>query len=129
MTQGVQVIDGIGQATAGARAAGTARALVASFSAGGRGAVPAGAVATGVECEAFRRWIDSLAAEGHEALLQLRECGFSYDLAALRAQLARAMQATPAGPGCRGVARRLLELLSRLQGAACFFLEEARAAG
>jgi hypothetical protein len=99
------------------------RALVASaFILGAR--MPVGSVATGVECESFRRWIDALPEQGNEALVQLRQWGYTYDLPALRAQLKRAVEAHPAGAGCRGVARRLLDLLGRLQGAVCFLLEE-----
>jgi hypothetical protein len=102
-----------------------ARALLASFCIGGTNAVPAGAIATGSECEAFRRWIDGLTVEGNEALMQLREWGFTYELATLRRQLSRALEVRPPEePGCRGVGRRLLELLARLQHAACFLLEE-----
>jgi hypothetical protein len=85
-------------------------------------------VATGGECEAFRRWIDGLTAEGHEALVQVRQYGFTYDLPALRVQLARALEVAPDGPASRGVGRRLLDLLGRLQGAACFLLEESAVA-
>jgi hypothetical protein len=100
------------------------RALVASISSEGIRVFHAGAVATGSECEAFRRWIDGLTGEGNEALVQVREYGFTYDLVALRVQLSRALEAYPAGVACRGVGRRLLDLLARVQGAACFLLEE-----
>jgi hypothetical protein len=99
------------------------RALHASaFLLGAR--VPVGTVATGVECEAFRRWIDALPEQGNDSLVQLRQWGYTYDLAALRVQLKRALEVHPAGIACRGVARRLLDLLGRLQGAVCFLLEE-----
>src|SRR5205823_5418837 len=68
---------------------------------------PGGAVAKGKESVAFRLWIDSLPAEGNEILFQLRECGFAYDLADLRAQLARALRAGPAGPLARVVGQRV----------------------
>jgi hypothetical protein len=114
------LVDGIGRTVW----AECSRALHASaFILGVR--MPAGTVATGVECEAFRRWIDALPEQGNEALVQVRQWGFTYDLAALRAQLTRALEVNPTGFGCRGVARRLLDLLGRLHGATCFLLEEA----
>jgi hypothetical protein len=102
-----------------------ARALLAFFSVSGGGVVPAGAVAKGLECDAFRTWIDGLTEEGNEALVQVRQWGFTYDLTALQTQLRRALEANPPnGLMGRIVARRLLELLGRLQGAVCFLLEE-----
>jgi hypothetical protein len=102
------------------------RALRAYFSVSGARVVSAGAVATGLECDAFRRWIDGLQEEGNEALVQVRQWGFTYDLSALQVQLRRALEANPPeGLAGWGVGRRLLELLARLQGAACFLLEEA----
>src|SRR5947209_3661802 len=64
----------------------SARALLASFHGEEARVRLAGPVATGSECDAFRRWIDGLTGEGNEALVQVRECGFTYDLAALRLQ-------------------------------------------
>jgi hypothetical protein len=102
-------------------------ALLAYFSVSGTRVVPAGAVATGLECDAFRRWIDGLQEEGNEALVQVRQWGFTYDLSALQVQLRRALEANPPeGLAGWGVGRRLLELLARLQGAVCFLLEEKR---
>jgi hypothetical protein len=98
-------------------------ALLAFVCEGRSGVRPAGTVAVGRECDAFRRWIDALPAEGYEAVLQLRECGFTYDLAGLGAQLGRALRACPSQEPAK-VGRRLLALLSRLEGAACFLLEE-----
>ena len=60
--------------------------------------VPAGTVAAGHECAAFRLWIDDLPAAGNDALLQLRGCGFAYDLLELEAQLRQALRCGPAGP-------------------------------
>jgi hypothetical protein len=85
-------------------------------------------VAVGRECEAFRRWIDSLAPEGNEAVLQLRQCGFTYDLAGLGAQLGRALQTCTRREPAE-VGRRLLGLLSGLEGASCFLLEEGPLGG
>jgi hypothetical protein len=104
-------------------------ALLAFVCVGGAAARPAGAVALGGECEAFRRWVDGLAAEGNEAVLQIRQYGFTYDLAGLRSQLCRALLACPQQPAAARVGRRLLELLSRLEGGACLLLEESRCAG
>jgi hypothetical protein len=101
----------------------TQRDLLA-FCVRGTRVVPAGAVATGGECEEFRRWVDTLAAEGNEALVQVRQWGFTYDLKALQVQLSRALLVSTPAPVCRRVGRRLLELLARLQDAACFLLEE-----
>jgi hypothetical protein len=90
---------------------------------------PGGAVAIGRECEAFRRWVDGLGTEGNDALLQIRQYGFTYDPAALRAQLGRALLGCePQGLPAR-VGRRLLEMLAGLDGTACVLLEERRAAG
>jgi hypothetical protein len=102
------------------------RVLLASYCTGKDRAEPAGPVAAGAECDAFRLWVEGLPPAGHQSLVQLREWGFTYDLAGLRAELARALQAVPPGPGCGGVVRRLLGLLARLPGAVCFLLEEAR---
>ena len=99
-------------------------ALMAFFCTQEKGSIMVGPVATGPECEAFRGWVDGLVREGHETLLQLRQCGFTYDLAKLRAQLSRALQTGPTETVCWIVGQRLLDLLSRLPGAACFFLEE-----
>jgi hypothetical protein len=86
---------------------------------------PGGAVATGKESAAFRLWIDSLPPAGNEALVQLRECGFAYDLAALKVQLGRALQVGPIGPLSRVVGQRVLALLAVHREATCFFLEES----
>jgi hypothetical protein len=99
--------------------------LLAYFCTDSPGTVPAGPLARGGECEAFRRWIDGLPARGHEALVQLRQCGFTYDLAALRRQLSGALLASPAERDSRSVACRLVDLLARLDGVTCFLLEEA----
>jgi hypothetical protein len=85
--------------------------------------VSAGAVAAGAECEAFRLWVDGLAPEGAGALVQLRQYGFTYELADLEAQLRRALGGGPAGPLTRLVAQRLLALLAGRPEAACFLLE------
>jgi hypothetical protein len=87
--------------------------------------LPAGAVASGKECSAFRLWIDGLPARGNDALLQLRSCGFSYDLDNLRAQLFRALRDGPAGPLARIVGQRVLDLLAAHRDAVCFLLEES----
>ncbi len=87
-------------------------------------AAPAGVVATGRECAAFRLWIDDLPAEGYGALLQLRACGFAYDLIDLETQLIHALRKRQAGPLARIVGQRLLDLLADHHDAACFFLEE-----
>jgi hypothetical protein len=101
------------------------RALVAFVCVEGLRASPAGAVALGRECDAFRDWVDGLAAEGNEVVLQIRQYGFTYDVAGLRVQLYRALLACPQqGTAPARVGRRLLELLSRLEGAACLLLEE-----
>jgi hypothetical protein len=102
-----------------------ARALLAFFSARGARVVPAGTVAPALECDAFRTWIDGLKEEGNEALVQVRQWGFTDELSALQTQLRRALEATPPN-GLMGliVAWRLLTLLGRLQGAVCFLLEE-----
>jgi hypothetical protein len=84
-------------------------------------------VATGLECDDFRCWIDGLKEEGNEALVQLRQWGFTYDLSALQLQLRRALQASPPqGTAGRGVGRRLLELLARLQGGAASSSKKGR---
>ena len=100
------------------------RALLASFCLEGRTPVQAGPVATPAECEAFRRWLDELPPQTYQALLQVRWHGFTYDLAALHAQLTRALGAVPPGPEGGMVGRRLLVLLAQLRGATCFLLEE-----
>ncbi len=102
------------------------RVLLASYCTGKERAELAGPVAAGAECDAFRLWVEGLPPGRHQSLLQLREWGFTYDLAGLQTELARALHAVPPGPGCGGVVRRLLGLLARLQGAACFLLEEKR---
>jgi hypothetical protein len=86
--------------------------------------VPAGVVASGRECAAFRQWIDELPGEGLGALLQLRQYGFVYDLGELEAQLFRALRDRPAGPLARIVGQRVLNLLAAHPSAVCFFLEE-----
>ncbi len=86
--------------------------------------VAAGDVALGRECAAFRLWIDDLPAQGNDALMQLRGCGFAYDLASLKEQLLRALRDGPAGPLARIVGQRVLSLLSTHPDAICFFLEE-----
>jgi hypothetical protein len=86
--------------------------------------VPAGTVAAGQECAAFRLWIDDLPAAGNDALLQLRGCGFAYDLAELEAQLRQALRCGPAGPMARIVGKRVLNLLANHHNAVCFLLEE-----
>jgi hypothetical protein len=101
-----------------------AHALLASFCVAGRAPVSAGAVATPTECEAFRHWLDELPPEDYEALLQVRRHGFTYDVAALHAQLSRALAAVPPGPEGDAAGRRLLGLLAQLAGATCFLLEE-----
>jgi hypothetical protein len=85
---------------------------------------PAGVVASGRECTAFRLWIDDLPLEGYGVLQQLRGCGFAYDLIDLETQLIHALRAGPAGPLARIVGQRLLDLLAGHHDAACFFLEE-----
>jgi hypothetical protein len=85
---------------------------------------PGSVVAAGWECAAFRLWIDDLPEEGHYALMQLRGCGFSYDLIELETQLSRALQEGPAGPLARIVGQRVLDLLAAHHDAACFLLEE-----
>jgi hypothetical protein len=82
----------------------------------------AGAVAVGGECTAFRCWIDGLPPQGNDAILQLRQSGFTYDLGALDAQLRRALQQGPAGPLVRLVAQRLLTLLAVHRNAGCLLL-------
>jgi hypothetical protein len=86
--------------------------------------VPAGVVAAGRECSAFRLWIDDLPESGNDVLLQLRGCGFAYDLAELEAQLRQALRCGPAGPLARIVGQRVLELLASHHGAVCILLEE-----
>jgi hypothetical protein len=86
--------------------------------------VPAGVVAAGRECAAFRLWIDGLPEPGNSALLQLRQYGFVYDLPELEAELRRALQDGPAGPLARIVGQRVLDLVAAHPGAVCFFLEE-----
>jgi hypothetical protein len=81
-------------------------------------------VAAGRECAAFRLWIDDLPEEGYYALMQLRGCGFSYDLIELETQLIRALQEGPAGPLARIVGQRVLNLLAAHHDAVCFLLEE-----
>jgi hypothetical protein len=85
--------------------------------------VSAGAVAAGAECEAFRLWVDGLTPSGVGALVQLRHYGFTYDLAALAAELQGALGGGPAGPLTRLVGQRLLALLAGHPEAACFLLE------
>jgi hypothetical protein len=85
---------------------------------------PAGIVASGTECAAFRLWIDDLPEEGSGALLQLRQYGFVYDLSELEAQLFCALRDGPAGPLARIVGQRVLDLLAAHPSAVCFFLEE-----
>ena len=85
---------------------------------------PAGVVAAGIECTAFRRWIDDLPVEGYGVLMQLRGCGFAYDLIDLETQLIHALRQGPAGPLARIVGQRLLDLLAVHHDAICFFLEE-----
>jgi hypothetical protein len=106
------------------RRPGNGRFLLASIRTP-EGLTPAGPVAAGIgECEAFRLWVDGLAPEGNEALMQLRQYGFTCDLVTLAAQLRRALEAGPAGPVSRIVGQRLLGLLARLPPEGCFFLEE-----
>lgn len=85
---------------------------------------PPSVVATGRESAAFRLWVDDLPEEGNEALMQLRACGFAYDLAQLQQQLLQALRAAPAGPMTRIVGQRVLDLLAAHRGASCFVLEE-----
>jgi hypothetical protein len=81
----------------------------------------AGVVAAEEECAAFRLWADGLPAKGHEALTQLRQYGFVYDLGRLEAELKRAL---PHASLVRTAGQRLLGLLARGRGAACFLLGE-----
>jgi hypothetical protein len=84
---------------------------------------PAGTIAAGRECAVFGAWIDELPAAGHEALIQLRECGFACDLELLEAQLRRALHAGPVGPLSRLVGQRLLALLATRGPASCLLIE------
>jgi hypothetical protein len=63
--------------------------------------------------------------EGNGELMQLRGCGFSYDIDELEAELFRALREGPAGPLARIVGQRLLDLLADHRDAACMFMEEA----
>jgi hypothetical protein len=101
-----------------------ARLLRAQFCDPSGRTIPAGVVAADRECAAFRLWIDNLSPAGVDALIQLRECGFVYDLDGLEAQLLRALNAGPVGPLTRIVAQRLLDLLAHHAGAVCLLLEE-----
>jgi hypothetical protein len=101
-----------------------ARLLRAQFCDASGQTIPAGVVATGQECAAFRVWIDSLPPSGIDALIQLREYGFVYDLDGLEAQVLQALHNGPAGPVTRIVAQRLLNLLATHAGAVCLLLEE-----
>jgi hypothetical protein len=102
-----------------------ARRLRAHFSDPSGQTIPAGVVASGRECTSFRVWIDGLPQSGSDALIQLREYGFVYDLDGLETQLQRALNNGPAGPLTRIVAQRLLNLLATHSGAVCLLLEEA----
>jgi hypothetical protein len=101
-----------------------ARLLRAHFCDSSGSTLPAGVVAAGRECAAFRQWIDGLSPSGTDALMQLREYGFVYDLDGLENQLMHALAAGPTGPLTRIVAQRLLDLLAAHYGAVCFLLEE-----
>jgi hypothetical protein len=68
--------------------------------------------------------VDNLVPTGIDALIQLRECGFVYELDALESQLHQALNAGPIGPLTRIVAQRLLDLLAARNGAVCLLLEE-----
>jgi hypothetical protein len=81
-------------------------------------------LAMGREGAAFRFWVDSLPTEGNEELMQLRGCGFSYDIDELEAELFRALRDGPAGPLARIVGQRLLDLLADHRDAACIFMEQ-----
>jgi hypothetical protein len=101
-----------------------ARLLRAHFCIPSGQTVPAGVVARDRECTAFRAWIDNLPPSGIDALIQLREYGFVYDLDGLAAQLVKALNTVPSGPLTRIVGQRLLDLLSGHVGAECMLLEE-----
>ncbi len=101
------------------------RHLRATFCDSSGQTTPAGVVAADRECTAFGLWVDNLAPDGIDALRQLRECGFVYDLDALQAQLHHALNAGPVGPLTRIVAQRLLQLLASRNGAVCLLLEES----
>jgi hypothetical protein len=100
------------------------RILRAHFCESSGQTIPAGVVAADRECAAFRLWVDNLAPTGIDALIQLRECGFVYDLDRLETQLHHALNAGPVGPLTRIVAQRLLDLLASRAGAVCLLLEE-----
>jgi hypothetical protein len=89
----------------------------------------AGAVAVGGECMAFRCWVDELPSQGNEAILQLRQYGFTYDLRELEAQLRRALRQGPAGPLARLVGQRVLAILAVHGNAGCFLLGLEQHAG
>jgi hypothetical protein len=101
-----------------------ARLLRAHFCDPSGQTIPAGVVASGQECTSFRIWIDSLPQAGTDALIQLREYGFVYDLDGLEAQLLHALHNGHAGPLTRIVGQRLLNLLAAHSGAVCLLLEE-----
>jgi hypothetical protein len=88
----------------------------------------AAVVAEDSESAAFRRWVNSLPATGNDALMQLRQYGFTYELARLEDQLRRALLHGFAGSLARIVGQRLLALLATCPSAACLLVGEERAA-
>jgi hypothetical protein len=103
--------------------------LKAGLADGAGKVMPAGDVAVGGECAAFRSWVDGLPPQGHDAILQLRQSGFTYDLGELEAQLRRALRLQSAGPIAWRVGQRVLELLAMHRNADCFLLDLEQPAG
>jgi hypothetical protein len=101
-----------------------ARLLRAHFCESSGQTIPAGVLAADREYTSFRGWIDNLPPTGADALIQLREYGFVYDLDGLETQLLRALNSGPTGPLTRIVGQRLLDLLAAHAGAVCLLLEE-----
>jgi hypothetical protein len=97
--------------------------LKAGLADGGGTVRPAGDVAVGGECAAFRSWVEALPPQGNHAILQLRELGFTYDLGELESQLRRALRLQPAGPLVWRVGQRVLELLAMHRNSGCFLLD------